>query len=57
MPPSAVLLFEDETVLRLFPVLRRAWSAKGEQGVVAITGRNAKRVCLASLTSAPVIVL
>jgi transposase len=44
MPPSAVLLFEDETVLRLFPVLRRAWSAKGEQGVVAIRGRNAKRV-------------
>jgi transposase len=44
MPPSAVLLFEDETILRLFPVLRRAWSAKGEQGVVAITGRNAKRV-------------
>jgi len=44
MPPSAVLLFEDETILRLFPVLRRAWSVKGEQGVVAITGRNAKRV-------------
>lgn len=44
MPLSAVLLFEDETVLRLFPVLRRAWSLKGEQGRVAITGRNAKRV-------------
>lgn len=44
MPLSAVLLFEDETVLRLFPVLRRAWSMKGEQGVVAISGRNAKRV-------------
>lgn len=47
MPLSAVLLFEDETVLRLFPVLRRAWSAKGEQGRVAITGRNAKRVLFA----------
>jgi transposase len=44
MPLSAVLLFEDETVLRLFPGLRRAWSLSGEQAPVAITGRNAKRV-------------
>jgi hypothetical protein len=36
-----VLLFEDETVLRLFPVLRRAWALQGEQAKVAITGRNA----------------
>ena len=28
MPPLAVLLFKDETILRLFPVLRKAWSAK-----------------------------
>jgi DDE superfamily endonuclease len=39
-----VLLFEDETILRLFPVLRRAWSLRGEQAIVPITGSNAKRV-------------
>jgi transposase len=44
MPADAVLLFEDETVLRLFPVLRRAWALRGQQAKVAITGRNAKRV-------------
>ena len=37
-------LFEDEVILRLFPVLRRAWALCGEQSQVAITGRNAKRV-------------
>jgi hypothetical protein len=41
LPAQAVLLFEDETVLRLFPVLRRAWALQGEQAKVAITGRNA----------------
>ncbi len=35
---------EDETILRLFPVLRRAWSRRGEQAIIPITGRNAKRV-------------
>jgi hypothetical protein len=49
MPSSTVLLFEDETVLRLFPVLRRAWSARGEQAQVAITGRNAKRVLFGTI--------
>jgi transposase len=44
LPPQAVWLFEDETILRLFPVLRRAWSLRGEQAVVPITGNNAKRV-------------
>lgn len=44
MPVSAVLLFEDEIQLRLFPVLRRAWSLSGEQATVGITGENAKRV-------------
>jgi len=44
MPPGGVLLFEDETILRLFPVLRRAWSMRGEQALVPITGRNDKRV-------------
>ncbi len=49
MPAGAVLLMEDETILRLFPVLRRAWSLKGEQAVVPITGRNAKRVLFGTI--------
>jgi hypothetical protein len=40
---------EDETILRLFPVLRRAWSLRGEQAVVPITGRNAKRVLFGTI--------
>lgn len=44
MPASAVLLFEDEFIVRLFPVLRRAWSLRGEPARVGITGRNDKRV-------------
>ena len=49
MPPEAVLLFEDETILRLFPVLRRAWSLRGEQAIVPITGHNAKRVLFGTI--------
>jgi hypothetical protein len=49
LPPDAVLLFEDETILRLFPVLRRAWSLRGEQAVVPITGSNANRVLFGTL--------
>jgi transposase len=40
---------EDETILRLFPVLRRAWSLGGEQALVPITGQNAKRVLFATI--------
>ena len=40
---------EDETVLRLFPVLRRAWALRGEQAHVAITGGNAKRVLFGAI--------
>jgi hypothetical protein len=49
LPPEAVWLFEDETILRLFPVLRRAWSLRGEQAVVPLTGNNAKRVLFGTL--------
>lgn len=49
MPLSAVLLFEDETVLRLFPVLRRAWSLSGKQAIVGISGRNAKQVLFGAI--------
>jgi len=44
-----VLLSEDETVLRLFPVLRRAWALQGEQAHVTITGCNAKRVLFGAI--------
>lgn len=49
MPGSAVLLFEDETILRLFPVLRRSWSLRGHQASVPITGKNAKRVLFGAI--------
>jgi hypothetical protein len=44
MPRRAVLLFTDETILRLFPPLRAAWAPRGEQAMVRITGANARRV-------------
>ena len=49
MPPSAVLLFQDEIILRLFPVLRRAWSLRGEQARIRISGKNAKRVLFGTI--------
>ncbi len=49
MAAGSVLLMEDETILRLFPVLRRAWALRGQQAVVPITGRNAKRVLFATI--------
>jgi DDE superfamily endonuclease len=36
-------------VLRLFPVLRRAWALQGEQAHGAITGCNAKRVLFGAI--------
>jgi len=49
MPGDAVLLFLDATLLRWFPPLRSIWAFRGEQAVVPITGRNAKRVLLGVL--------
>ena len=49
MPTDAVLLFEDETILRLFPILRRAWALRGVQARIAISGRNAKRVLFGTI--------
>lgn len=49
MPRNAVLLFIDATTLRWFPPLRFAWGFEGEQGVVKITGRNAKRVLFGAI--------
>ena len=44
MPANAVWLFEDETILRLLPEIRRAWSLRGEQARIPISGENAKCV-------------
>src|SRR3954447_4237469 len=49
MDDAAVILFEDETMLRLFPVLRRAWSLSGVQATVDITGQNARRVLFGAI--------
>jgi hypothetical protein len=49
MPKGAVLLAEDETILRLFPVLRRAWGFRGEAIKIGITGCNAKRVLFGAI--------
>jgi transposase len=44
-----VLLFVDATRLRLFPPLRSVWARKGEQALVPVTGRNAKRVLFGAI--------
>lgn len=49
MPTSAVLLFEDETIIRLFPGLRKGWTLQGSQAMVGITGRNARRVLFGTI--------
>jgi transposase len=49
MPPSAVLFCEDETIVRLFPLLRRAWSLSGQQATVGVTGHNAKRALIGAI--------
>jgi transposase len=49
MHSSAILLFEDETMLRLFPVLRRAWSLSGEPATIGISGQNAKRALFGAI--------
>ncbi len=44
-----MILFEDETTLRLFPPLRAKWAFKGEQAEVRITGRNARRTLFGTI--------
>ena len=41
---GGTLWMGDETTLREFPPLRAAWARRGEQQVVVISGRNARRV-------------
>ena len=47
--PDLVILFEDETTLRMFPPLRAKWAFKGQQAVVHITGRNARRTLFGTI--------
>jgi transposase len=49
LDPGTVVLFEDETILRLFPPLRAKWAPRGRQPVVRVSGSNAKRVVFATV--------
>lgn len=49
LPPRAVPLAADETLLRWFPPLRNCWSLQGQQAVVLISGRNDKRVLMGAI--------
>jgi transposase len=39
----------DETAVREFPPLRPAWSKRGQQAVIVISGRNARRTIFGAL--------
>lgn len=41
----------DETTLREFPPLRAAWSKRGRQATVVVSGRNARRVVHGALNA------
>lgn len=44
LPREVVILTIDETILRLFPPLRSAWTEQGTQADVPVSGRNDRRV-------------
>lgn len=46
---ATTVLFQDETELRRFPPLRRAWSPVGEQAEVAVPASNGKFVLYGAL--------
>jgi len=47
--PRAVVLFEDETDLLLFPPLRACWAQRGKSAEVLLSGRNARRVVFGAM--------
>ena len=49
LEPRAVLLFEDETDLLLFPPLRACSAHRGKSAKVVISGRNARRVLFGAI--------
>ncbi len=52
MAAGGEVWFGDETTLREFPPLRAGWGQRGEQQVVVVSGRNARRVVHGALTAA-----
>ncbi len=52
MAAGGEVWFGDETTLREFPPLRAAWAQRGEQQVVVVSGRNARRVVHGALDAA-----
>lgn len=44
-----MILFEDETILRLFPPLRAKWAWRGSQPEVRISGANDRRVLFGTI--------
>ena len=46
---NTVILAEDETILREFPLLRACWGKVGQPVEVPITGSNARRVVFGAL--------
>ena len=46
---ASVMLAQDETDLLLFPPLRTAWSKRGEDAKVWLSGRNARRVIFGAM--------
>jgi transposase len=51
LPENAVVLFEDETDLVLFPPLWAAWSKRGQSKPVLLSGYNARRVVFGGLNA------
>jgi hypothetical protein len=49
LDPHAVVLFEDETILRLFPPLKAKWAWRGSQPEVRISGANDRRVLFGAI--------
>lgn len=44
LPKGTQFWAQDETIVRLFPPLRKGWAPRGQQAEVRISGRNARRV-------------
>jgi hypothetical protein len=49
LPPRSSVLFEDESVLLLFPPLQAAWAPRGQDLPVLLSGRNAARVLFGAI--------
>jgi len=52
LPPRAIVLFEDETDLLLFPPLEATWGKRGQPIPVELSGFNARRVLFGAIAIA-----